>query len=44
MANPRIYIFSKKAIRTTTENSTEVEIIVTSLIHLVLIIQIQSNS
>ena len=33
MANPRIYIFSKKVIRTNTENSVEVEFFVTSPIH-----------
>ena len=33
MANPRISIFSKKVIRTNTENSVEVGLIVTSLIH-----------
>ena len=42
MANPRISIFSKKVIKTNTENSVEVELFVTSLIHLVLFIQIQS--
>ena len=32
MANPRISIFSKKVIRTDTENSVEVGLFVTSLI------------
>ena len=44
MANLRISIFSKKALMTNTENSVELELFVTSLIHLVLFIQIQSNS
>ena len=44
MANPRITIFNKKVIRTNTENSVQVGLIVSSLItHLVLFIQIQSN-
>ena len=33
MANPRIFIFSKKVIRTNTENSVEVGLFLTSLIH-----------
>ena len=33
MANPRISIFSKKVIRTNTENSVEVGLFVPSLIH-----------
>ena len=39
------YLFLvKKVTRTNTENSAEVGLFVTSLIHLVLFIQIQSNS
>ena len=39
------YLFLvKKVTRTNTENSVEVGLFVTSLIHLVLFIQIQSNS
>ena len=44
MANPRIYIFNKKVIRTNTENSVEVRLFVPSLIHsFSLFIHIQSN-
>ena len=40
MANLRTSIFSKKVLMTNTENSVELGLFVTSLIHLVLFIQI----
>ena len=44
MANPRIYIFSKKVIRTNTENSVEVELLVPSFIRSFSFVYLNSKS